>query len=111
MEMLRPLMQTKTSEEWIAALEEADILAAKVHDFGDLFEDPQVKAVRQVEWLEQKGFDQPLPVPQIPGQPKIEPGSFLAHVPVPGEQTDEVLAEAGFDPARIAELRKAGAIR
>ena len=111
MGMLRPLMQEKTSDEWLAALEAADILAAKVHDFGDLFDDPQVKAVRQVEWLEQKGFDQPLPVPQIPGQPKIEPGSFLAHVRVPGEQTDEILSEIGFDQARIAELQAAGAIR
>jgi crotonobetainyl-CoA:carnitine CoA-transferase CaiB-like acyl-CoA transferase len=111
MAMLRPLMATKTSAEWIALLETADILAAKVNDFGDLFEDPQVKAVDQVVWLEQKGFDHPLPVPQIPGQPKIEPGSFLAHVPVPGEQTDEILAEMGFNADQIAALRADKAIR
>jgi crotonobetainyl-CoA:carnitine CoA-transferase CaiB-like acyl-CoA transferase len=110
MAMLRPLMATKTSAEWIALLETADILAAKVNDFGDLFEDPQVKAVEQVVWLDQKGFDQTLPVPQIPGQPKIEPGSFLAHVPVPGEQTDEILAEMGFNADRIAALRANKAI-
>lgn len=111
MEIIRPRMADKTSAEWLKLLDEADILAAKVNDFGDIFEDPQVKAVGQVEWIEQNGFDVTLPVPQIPGQPKIEPGSFLAHVPEPGEQTDEILAEAGFDAARIAELRNGGAIR
>ena len=111
MEVIRPAMVHKTSAEWIAALEKADILAAKVHDFGDLFADPQVKAVTQIEWLDQKGFDQTLPVPQIPGLPKIEPGSFLAHVPVPGEQTDEILAEMGFDAEKIAALRSDGAVK
>jgi len=111
MEVIRPAMVHKTSAEWISALEKADILAAKVHDFGDLFADPQVKAVTQIEWLDQKGFDQTLPVPQIPGLPKIEPGSFLAHVPVPGEQTDEILAEMGFDAEKIAALRSDGAVK
>ena len=110
MVVIRPLMLAKTSAEWLALLEKADILAAKVNDYGDLFEDAQVKAVEQVVWLDQKGFADPLPVPQIPGQPKIEPGSFLAHVPVPGEQTDEILAEIGFDADRIAALRADKAI-
>ena len=111
MEVIRPAMETKTSEEWLTQLEQADILAAKVNDYGDLFEDPQVKAVDQVVWLNQKGFDQTLPVPQIPGQPKIEPDSFLAHVPDPGEQADEILAEIGYDTDRIAALRSDKAIR
>lgn len=111
MEVIRPAMETKTSEEWLTLLEKADILAAKVNDYGDLFEDPQVKAVDQVVWLNQKGFDQTLPVPQIPGQPKIEPGSFLAHVPDAGEQADEILAEIGYDDERIAALRRDKAIR
>lgn len=111
MAVIRPAMETKTSEEWLTLLEAADILAAKVNDYGDLFDDPQVKAVDQVVWLDQKGFDQPLPVPQIPGQPNIVPDSFLAHVPVPGEQTDEILAEIGYDAERIAALCADKAIR
>ncbi len=111
MAVIRPAMETKTSDEWLTLLEAADILAAKVNDYGDLFEDPQVKAVDQIVWLDQKGFDHPLPVPQIPGQPQIEPGSFLAHVPVPGEQTDEILAEIGYDASRISALRADKAIR
>ena len=37
--------------------------------------------------------------------------TYAAHVPVPGEQTDEIMAEMGFDDTRISELRAAGAIR
>ncbi|MCB9928672.1 MAG: CoA transferase [Alphaproteobacteria bacterium] len=111
MAVIRPAMERKTSDEWLGLLESADILVAKVNDYGDLFEDAQVKAVDQVVWLDQKGFDRPLPVPQIPGLPAIEPGGFLAHVPVPGEQTDAILAELGFDADRIAGLRADKAIR
>ena len=111
MAVIRPAMTTKTSAEWLKILDEADILAAKVNDYGDLFEDPQVQAVRQVEWVKQQGFDEMLPVPQIPGLPKVEPASFLARVPVPGEQTEEILAEIGYAPGKIASLRAGGAIR
>jgi len=111
MAVIRPAMTTKTSAEWLKILDEADILAAKVNDYGDLFEDPQVQAVRQVEWVKQQGFDEMLPVPQIPGLPKVEPASCLARVPVPGEQTEEILAEIGYAPGKIASLRAGGAIR
>lgn len=110
MDVLRPMMLHKTSAQWLGLLEEADILAAKVHDFGDLFEDEQVKAVDQVQWVEQATVGQ-VPVPQIPGQPKIDPEGWLAQVPQLGQHTDDILSEIGYDSSRVSDLRAAGAVR
>jgi crotonobetainyl-CoA:carnitine CoA-transferase CaiB-like acyl-CoA transferase len=110
MKVIRPAMAKKSSDEWLELLEKHDILAAKVNSFGDLFEDQQVKAVRQIEWVEQATVGR-VPVPQIPGLPKVDPASPLAQVPQLGQHADEILADIGFDDAAIAALRSSGAIR
>jgi crotonobetainyl-CoA:carnitine CoA-transferase CaiB-like acyl-CoA transferase len=40
-----------------------------------------------------------------------QPASIRRPPPVLGQHTDEILAEAGYPAARIAELREAGVIR
>src|SRR3954471_16865405 len=42
---LRPILETKTSDEWVKLLSSIDILKAKVNSYTDLFADPQVQAV------------------------------------------------------------------
>tara|TARA_R110002096_G_scaffold221143_10_gene409930 strand:- start:731 stop:1894 length:1164 start_codon:yes stop_codon:yes gene_type:complete len=110
MAAIRPAMATKTSAEWLHILEKHDILAAKVNDFGDVFADPQVQAVNQIAWVEQAGIGQ-IPVPQIPGQAKIDPDGALAQTPGLGQHTDKILAELGYRKERIAALRGSEAVR
>jgi crotonobetainyl-CoA:carnitine CoA-transferase CaiB-like acyl-CoA transferase len=38
------------------------------------------------------------------------PGSVRTTAPLPGQDTDDVLASLGFDPAAIDSLRQSGAI-
>jgi formyl-CoA transferase len=45
-------------------------------------------------------------VPRLSGTP----GAIRLPAPALGEHNDEVLAAAGFDPARIAALRACGAL-
>ena len=47
LEAIRPIIETKTSDEWNKALDDIDVLNAKVHTHHDLFEDPQVTAMRR----------------------------------------------------------------
>ena len=110
MDVIRPAMLTKTSDEWLSLLEAADILAAKVNDFGDLIADPQVQAVGQIERVDQATIGV-LPVPQIPGQPVIDPDGPLSYCPEIGEHTDEILSELGYPAEKISSLRSGSAIR
>src|SRR5690606_28893821 len=41
---LRPIFETRTSDEWVELLSQIDILKAKVNTYDDLFADPQVQA-------------------------------------------------------------------
>src|SRR6185295_19103771 len=50
MAALRPIFETKTSDEWVELLSSIDILKAKVNTYKDLFADPQVQAVDAVHW-------------------------------------------------------------
>src|SRR3954462_1940147 len=52
MAVLRPMFETKTSEEWVKLLSSIDILKAKVNTYQDLFVDPQVKAIDAVHWVD-----------------------------------------------------------
>src|SRR5690349_1246458 len=49
---LRPIFETKTSDEWVELLSSIDILKAKVNTYEDLFADEQVHAVDAVHWIE-----------------------------------------------------------
>ena len=48
--------------------------------------------------------------PRHPAQFARTPAHLAGRAPLLGEHTDEVLAELGFDDARIADLRASGAI-
>jgi crotonobetainyl-CoA:carnitine CoA-transferase CaiB-like acyl-CoA transferase len=93
----------KTSAEWLAALENADIPCSRVNTPLDLLDDPHLKAVGMFE----PSFAAPTPaqrtlrfpityrgVPKAPDRP----------APLLGQHNAEILAELGYDAAAIAEL-------
>ncbi|MER6594363.1 CoA transferase, partial [Micromonospora purpureochromogenes] len=57
-------------------------------------------------FVEHAGVTQPAPAPRF----SATPTSVRRPPPRPGEHTDELLAEAGFDAERVAALRAAGAV-
>lgn len=100
---------SRTTAEWMALLEKADIPFVPVHDFETIMEDPHLKAVNF------------MPVVEHPSEGairKIQPaGTWSAtqpepHRPAPrlGEHTVELLREAGLAEADIESLVAAGAV-
>jgi len=100
---------TRTTAEWIAALEAAQVPCGPINDLAQVFADPQVKA---------RGMRLDLPHPQAGAVPQVaNPLRFSAtpvdyrNAPPPlGADSDAILAELGYDSDTIARLRKAGVI-
>jgi crotonobetainyl-CoA:carnitine CoA-transferase CaiB-like acyl-CoA transferase len=109
MAMLRPIFETKTSDEWMELLSSIDILKAKVNTYEDLFTDPQVKAIDAVRWVENDTLGR-VPMATICGQQPPVTGDPLAHSPHLGEHTREILGEMGYAANDIERLGASGVV-
>lgn len=109
MAMLRPIFESKTSDEWVELLSSIDILKAKVNTYDDLFADPQVQAVDAVRWVENDTLGR-VPMGTIAGQRPPVSGDRLSHSPHVGEHTREILGELGYGAGDIERLRASGVV-
>ncbi len=96
--------KTKTADEWFAILNEVDVCAAPVLTLSEAFEDPHNIARQMVVKLNTPDGT----VKQVGIAPKLSetPGQVRHAAPMPGQDTDVVLRELGFDAATIAEYRE-----
>ena len=109
MSQIRPIIETKTSDEWNKLISEADILNAKVQSHIDLFEDTQVQAVNAIRWVENDTLGR-IPMATVPGQPIPETDNRFTHSPHLGEHNDEVLMELGYGTSQIKDLKANGVV-
>jgi formyl-CoA transferase len=109
MSQIRPIIETKTSDEWNKLLSDADILNAKVHTHMDLLNDPQVQAAKAIRWVENDTLGN-IPMASIPGQPAPIDGDRLSHSPHVGEHNQEVLTELGYSSTDIENLKNKGIV-
>jgi alpha-methylacyl-CoA racemase len=102
-ELIR-VFKTKTRDEWCEVFEGSDACFAPVLSMAEAHEHPH-NAMRGT-FVEVNGVRQPRPAPRF-----SRTGAEIGPPPPKqGEHTDEILREAGFDEARIASLREAGAV-
>jgi formyl-CoA transferase/CoA:oxalate CoA-transferase len=103
-ELLLPRFAGLTRAEVLARLEAAGVPAAPVQDVGEVARHEQTAAIGI---LQQLGTLQTLGLPL-----QFDDARLLHRSPPPrlGEHTAEVLAEAGYTPAEIAELAASGTI-
>jgi crotonobetainyl-CoA:carnitine CoA-transferase CaiB-like acyl-CoA transferase len=96
--------------DWTGRLNAAGVPAGPVNTVPAALEQPQVAAREMVVEVEHPVAG----VLRMLGTPlklSAQPASIRRPPPVLGQHTDEILAEAGYPAARIAELREAGVIR
>ena len=104
---LRRRFKEKTRDEWFEQLRQHDICVAPVYSLDEVFDDPHVQARNMVVELDHPEFGK---VKQVGVGPKFSdtPGAVRKTAPRRGEDTDTLLAEAGYSGAEIAALREAG---
>ena len=104
---LTKIFKTKSTEEWVDFGIEVDVPIAPVNTPHTVQADRQFQD--RLSWFSKDdlGADQlPFPV-KVAGSEPLVPGK----APTVGEHTDEVLREVlGYDDAKLAALREAGAI-
>ncbi len=101
---VRALFATMTRDELIAKLETTGLPFAPITRPEDLFEDAQLNAGGLVDVTLADGR-----TTRLPGLPVEVDGARMGltrDIPLPGGDTDSVLAEAGFDAATIAAMRE-----
>jgi crotonobetainyl-CoA:carnitine CoA-transferase CaiB-like acyl-CoA transferase len=107
--ILVPIFAARPVKEWMARLEQRDVLCAPVNRYADLPADPQVIASRMLVAEEHPRagrfttLDTPIRFSRTPGGVR-EPAPAL------GEHTDLVLRAAGVEPGELARLRGLGVI-
>ncbi|BBY86333.1 CaiB/BaiF CoA transferase family protein [Mycolicibacterium tokaiense] len=106
--VIETALGTKTTAEWVILMEAEDLFAAPVNSMGEAFADSAVVATSMVVELETPAG--PLKFLGVPYKLDETPASIRTPPPLHGQHTDEVLSEAGFSEAEIAEFRRKAAI-
>jgi crotonobetainyl-CoA:carnitine CoA-transferase CaiB-like acyl-CoA transferase len=90
-------------------LEAAEVPSGRIYSVRDIVDDPQYRARGMIE-RHPLADGTPLAVPAVVPRLSATPGGTRWLGPALGEHTDAVLAELGYDGARIAALRAAGVV-
>ena len=97
------IMATRTTEDWIAALEAADVPVARLHTKESLLEDPHLKAVGFYPEYDHPSEGRIRTLAPV-GRYSATPVGIHRHAPRIGEHSLELLREAGLDDAKIDQM-------
>jgi crotonobetainyl-CoA:carnitine CoA-transferase CaiB-like acyl-CoA transferase len=103
---LTPVMQSKTTAEWVAALEERKIGCGPINKLSDVFADPHVQARGCVVSLPHASGET-ISVIANPVRLSATPADYRVPPPTLGEHSEEVLTGLlGMSEAEVAALRE-----
>ena len=104
-EAISAITRKRTTAAWIELLNEAGVPCGPIYRMNEVFADPQVKHLNISRHVQHKVLGDV----EVMGQ-AVElsrtPWSVRSASPEPGEHTDEILHDLGFDHTTIAALRE-----
>ena len=104
------IIRTNTNAYWVDLLNKVGVPCGPINTIDKVFADPQVQHLKVATPVDhpkygpQKVVGQPIHLSRYPQPEK------LRHTPEPGEHTDEILADLGYDAAAIAALKEKRAV-
>ena len=108
--LVEPAVRLRDSEDLELALRVAGVPCARVNNFKEVFDDPQIIARGVMQEIEHPRLGQMRttrnPVLLDHDGPEID-----RHSPMLGEHSEQVLSELGYSPAAIRDLVAAGVTR
>ncbi len=107
--LLAERLAREDSAHWLGALQAQSIPCGPINTLAQVFDDPQVRHLG----IAQSVQDPVRGEVSLVGQPvdlSRTPAAIVSSVPDAGADTDEILKGLGLDDARIAELRRQGAL-
>jgi crotonobetainyl-CoA:carnitine CoA-transferase CaiB-like acyl-CoA transferase len=109
LDLTAEIIRTRSSAEWLAAFDAAEVPCAPIQTRADLLTDPQVAAnqlIVESEHPHAGRMRQPRPAARF----AATPAELRLFAPTLGEHTDAILEEAGIATADRAALRASGII-
>jgi crotonobetainyl-CoA:carnitine CoA-transferase CaiB-like acyl-CoA transferase len=100
----------RTTAEALAELELARIPAAPLYSPQQALDDTHIRAAGLLADTEYPGLSRLAPLAPTPVDLSDTPGRFRHRAPMLGEHTDAILAELGYRPGEIVDLRGNGVI-
>jgi crotonobetainyl-CoA:carnitine CoA-transferase CaiB-like acyl-CoA transferase len=100
----------RTREEALRIMRENDVTVGPVYNIDDAVEDAHFREREIVVDVEDADLGR-IPMHNIVPRLSVTPGVWRRAAPQLGEHTDAILAEAGYDAAGIAALRKVEAVQ
>ncbi len=100
----------KTTSEWVAICEKADIPYSRINNIQEICEDPVIRHRNMLVTVDQPGVG-PIRIAASPIRLSETPGLVESPAPLLGEHSEEGLKEVlGYTPERIEALRAEGVI-
>lgn len=110
--ILADILITRTTDEWVAALEAATVPCGPVNTVDRVFADPQIQARGLARSIPGHAYA-PDGVPTLAYPIKLSetPASYRRAPPILGQHTESILTEElGLSPERVAELKESGVV-
>ncbi|MEG0539299.1 MAG: CaiB/BaiF CoA-transferase family protein [Comamonas sp.] len=109
LEWLQPLMQTRTTADWIALLQDKAVPCGPINTVAQAFDDPQVQARGIRMTLPRQAGNDIAQVATVASPMRLSatPVSYRSAPPTLGQHTQEVLQELGLSEDAVHALRAA----
>jgi crotonobetainyl-CoA:carnitine CoA-transferase CaiB-like acyl-CoA transferase len=111
---LKPMLEaeftTRTYAQWEVRLRANDLMYGPILSPLDVIDDPQALANNFFSEIDQPGVGK-LRLINEPVRFVQDPASIQSNVPALGEHTDQVLADLGYTPEQIADMKENKIVR